>query len=267
MRPPARCSNSGCALSMMNLIATAIAAGARLITHDVLDSTNGHALALARGGERGLLWITAQRQTAGRGRRGRTWVSQPGNLYATLLLASPVRPQCWPQLSLVAGLAVYDALIEIAPDLKQRLAIKWPNDLLLDGAKFAGILIEGEGGNEAVAIGIGVNCASHPAKTEYPATDLASAGMQIAPEMLFPPLSLKMIGRLAQWNGGDGFPTVRSDWIARAAGVGEQIRVRLPNRELLGRFAALDDNGSLVLCVADGSVITVTAGDVVMVRT
>jgi BirA family biotin operon repressor/biotin-[acetyl-CoA-carboxylase] ligase len=252
---------------MMKLDATASAAGVRLIAHDVLDSTNAHALTLAQRGERGPLWITAQRQTAGRGRRGRTWVSQLGNLYATLLLASPAPPQCWPQLSLVAGLAVHDALIEIAPGLKRRLANKWPNDLLLDGAKFAGILIEGEGGNEAVVIGIGVNCASHPAKTEYPATDLASAGMQIPPEMLFPTLSTKMIGRLAQWNGGDGFSTVRSDWIARAAGVGEQIRVRLPNQELSGRFAALDDNGGLVLCVADGSIVTVTAGDVVMVRT
>ena len=252
---------------MMKLDATAAAAGVRLIAHDVLDSTNAHALILARGGERGPLWITARRQTTGRGRRGRAWVSQPGNLYATLLVTSPKRPQCWPQLSLTAGLAVHDALVAIAPSLKQRLAIKWPNDLLLDGAKFAGILIEGEGGNEAVAIGIGVNCASHPANTDYPATDLASAGMEIAPEMLFPPLSRKMIGRLAQWNGGEGFPTIRSDWLARASGLGEEIHVRLLDRELTGRFEALDDNGALVLRLAGGGTQTVTAGDVVMVRT
>jgi BirA family transcriptional regulator, biotin operon repressor / biotin---[acetyl-CoA-carboxylase] ligase len=251
---------------MMKLDATAIAAGVRLIAHDVLESTNAHALTLAQRGERGPLWITAQRQTAGRGRRGRTWVSQPGNLYATLLLASPGRPQCWPQLSLVAGLALHDALIEIAPSLTRRVAIKWPNDLLLDDAKFAGILIEGEGGKEAIAIGIGVNCASHPAKSHYPATDLASAGMAIAPEMLFAPLSRKMLGRLAQWNGGEGFTTIRCDWSARANGLGEEIRVRLADRELMGRFEALDDDGALVLRVADGGAVTVTAGELVRVR-
>src|SRR5947209_522947 len=251
---------------MMKLDATAIAAGVRLNAYDVLDSTNAHALILARAGERGPLWITARRQTAGRGRRGRTWVSQPGNLYATLLLASPGRPQYRPQLSLVAGLAVHDALVEIAPGCKRRLAIKWPNDLLLDESKFAGILIEGEGGKEVVVIGMGINCASHPAKTDYPATDLASAGIQIAPEMLFPPLSLKMIRRLAQWDGGQGFPTIRSDWIARANGLGEEIRVRLPDRELMGRFEALDDDGALVLRLPDGKAVTVNAGELVMVR-
>ena len=235
----------------MKLDATASAAGVRLIAHEVLDSTNTHALTLAQRGERGPLWIIAQRQTAGRGRRGRTWVSQPGNLYASLLLASPGRPQCWPQLSLVAGLALHDALIAIVPSLKRRLAINWPNDLLLD---------------DAIAIGIGVNCASHPANTHYPATDLASAGMAIAPEMLFAPLSLKMLGRLAQWNGGEGFATIRSDWSARASGLGEEIRVRLADRELTGRFEALDDDGALVLRLTDGSAVTVTAGELVMVR-
>jgi BirA family biotin operon repressor/biotin-[acetyl-CoA-carboxylase] ligase len=251
---------------MMKLDATVIAAGVRLITHDVLDSTNAHALALARGGECGPIWITARRQTAGRGRRGRTWVSEPGNLYTTFLLASPGRAQYRAQLSLVAGLAVHDAIIAIAPSLKPGLAIKWPNDLLLDGAKFAGILIESEGAKEALAIGIGVNCASHPTKTDYPATDLASAGMQVAPEELFPELSRMMIGRLTQWNDGSGFPTIRSDWIARADGLGEEVRVRLPDREVTGCFEALDEHGALLLRHADGMLETVAAGDVVMVR-
>ena len=253
---------------MMKVDAAATAAGVRLISHELLDSTNAHALMLARQGERGPLWITAQRQSAGHGRRGRTWVSQPGNLYATLLLASPARPQYWPQLSLVAALAVHDAVVHVAPGLERRVAIKWPNDLLLDGAKFAGILIESEGGAEgAVAIGIGINCASHPLETDYPATDLACAGMRIAPGMLFSPLSLNMIGRLAQWNRGEGFSAVRCDWIARAAGIGEEVRVRLSDRELSGRFEALDDDGALVLRLAGGGTASVTAGDVVMVRT
>jgi BirA family transcriptional regulator, biotin operon repressor / biotin---[acetyl-CoA-carboxylase] ligase len=252
---------------MMQLDPTAGTAGIRLIAHGVLDSTNARALALARLGERGPLWITAQQQTAGRGRRGRSWVSQPGNLYATLLIVSPALPEYWPQLSLVAALALHDALIDVAANLKPRVAIKWPNDLLLDGAKLAGILVETEGGEEgAVAIGIGVNCASHPAETGYPATDLAAAGVSIAPEELFPPLSRKMIGRLAQWNGGRGFSTIRSDWLARAAGLGEEIRVRMSGRDLSGRFEGLDEIGALVLRLAHGNAITVAAADVVMVR-
>src|SRR5690349_8150314 len=110
------------------------AVGVRLLAHDVLDSTNVEALRLARQGEHGPLWITARRQTAGRGRRGRSWISEPGNLYATLLLTEPGPVEHWPQLSFVAALAAHDAIVEVAPELAARLAIKWPNDILLDGA-------------------------------------------------------------------------------------------------------------------------------------
>jgi BirA family biotin operon repressor/biotin-[acetyl-CoA-carboxylase] ligase len=247
----------------MKLDPRATAAGMRLVAHEVLGSTNAEALALARNGERGPLWITASRQTAGRGRRGRAWVSEPGNLFVSLLLTDRAPPERWPELSFVAALALHDAVVELAPTLKPRLAIKWPNDLLLAGEKFAGILIEGEGGHDgAVAVGIGVNCASHPADTDQPATDLAAAGAQVSPKALFAALSAKMLGRLAQWNAGEGFATVRADWLARAAGVGEDIRVRLPDREVSGRFEALDEAGSLVLRRADGKRETIAAGDV-----
>jgi BirA family biotin operon repressor/biotin-[acetyl-CoA-carboxylase] ligase len=237
----------------------------RLIAHEVLGSTNAEALNLARQGERGPLWIVAERQTAGRGRRGRPWVSELGNLFASLLLTAPAPPEYRPQLSFVAALAVHDAIAEVAAGLKPIVTIKWPNDLLLRGAKFAGILIEGEGGDDgAVAIGIGVNCASHPAGTDHPATELAAAGAVVSPAVLFTPLSLKMIGRLAQWNGGEGFSTVRADWMARAAGIGEDISVRLADRELSGRFETLDEAGSLVLRLPDGHAETITAADVFM---
>src|SRR5437667_6278008 len=132
----------------MQLDPRASAAGVRLVAHELLPSTNTEALALARAGERGPLWITAERQSAGRGRRGRTWISEAGNLHATLLLTDPAPPEHWPELAFVAALAIHDAVVELAPELKPQLAIKWPNDLLLDGAKFSGILIEGEGGEE-----------------------------------------------------------------------------------------------------------------------
>jgi BirA family transcriptional regulator, biotin operon repressor / biotin---[acetyl-CoA-carboxylase] ligase len=252
---------------MMRLDPRAAAVGVRLVAHEVLGSTNAEALKLARAGERGPLWIVAERQAAGRGRRGRVWVSERGNLFATLLLTAPAAPEHRPQLSLVAALALHDALAETAEALKPRIAIKWPNDLLLEQAKFAGILVEGEGGEDgAVAIGIGVNCASHPLNADYPATDIATAGISVLPAMLMEPLSLKMVGRLAQWNGGEGFSTVRADWMARAAGIGEKVGVRLVDRELSGIFETLDDAGALVLRLPDGHAQTITAADVVMLR-
>jgi BirA family biotin operon repressor/biotin-[acetyl-CoA-carboxylase] ligase len=250
---------------MTELDPRASAAGVRLLAYEEIDSTNAEALRLLRQGERGPLWITAQRQSAGRGRRGRKWISVPGNLHASLLLTDPGPAEHWPQLSFVAALAVHDAVVELAPEIRPLMELKWPNDLLLSGAKFAGILIEGEGGEEAgaVAIGIGVNCTAHPDGAAYPATDLAAAGAHLTAAALFAVLSVKMPGRLAQWNRGNGFATIRADWLARAAGLGESIRVALADRELAGRFEGLDDAGCLVLIAPDGSETVVAAGDVV----
>ena len=178
------------------------------------------------------------------------------------MLTEPAAAEHWPQLSFVAALAAHDAVVEVAADLKRLLAIKWPNDLLLAGAKLGGILIEAESGISAVAIGIGVNCDSHPTEADFPATDLAAAGTPISAAVLFSALSVKMLGRLAQWNAGEGFSTIRTDWLARAAGMGENVRVRLAERELVGRFEALDEAGGLVLRLPDGSARTIAAGDV-----
>jgi BirA family biotin operon repressor/biotin-[acetyl-CoA-carboxylase] ligase len=237
----------------------------RLLAYDEIDSTNAEALRLLRAGERGPLWIAAERQSAGRGRRGRRWVSVPGNLHASLLLTDPGPAEHWPQLSFVAALAVHDAVVEVAPEVRPMLELKWPNDLLLAGSKFAGILIEGEGSEEegAVAVGVGINCSAHPAETPYPATNLAAGGASVAAAELFAALSIKMPGRLAQWNGGNGFATIRTDWLARAAGLGENIRVGLADREIAGRFEGLDEAGCLVLIGPDGGKAAVTAGDVI----
>ncbi len=245
----------------MNRDATGLA-GARIRSFETLGSTNAEALALARAGERGPLWIVARSQSAGRGRRGSVWISPPGNLYATLLLGAPAAPALAPQLSFVAALALHDAVSELAPALRPGLALKWPNDLLLGSAKLGGILLESENGQDfAVAIGIGVNCASHPSGTPFPATDLAAAGAQVAPERLLAALAAAMQRRLAQWRAGAGFGAIRADWLDRAVGVGELVQVRLPDREFSGRFEGLDDSGRLL--VAEGNTITaVTAGEV-----
>jgi BirA family transcriptional regulator, biotin operon repressor / biotin---[acetyl-CoA-carboxylase] ligase len=249
----------------MKLEPRATAAGVRLIAHEVLGSTNTEALHLAGQGERGPLWVTADRQTAGRGRRGRVWMSPTGNLHASLLLTEPAAAEHWAQLAFVAALAIHDSVVEVAPDLKALLAIKWPNDLLLAMAKVAGILIEAESGVSAVAVGVGVNCAWHPADTDFPATDLAAAGAPVSPAALFTALSVKMMGRVAQWNAGEGFSSIRADWLGRAAGMGENVRVRLAEGELAGRFEALDDAGGLVLRLPDGNATTIAAGDVFIV--
>lgn len=237
-------------------------AGVRIVAYDVIGSTNAEALHRARHHERGPLWISAARQTAGRGRRGRVWISEPGNLYASLLLTAPASIEHWPELSLVASLATHDAIVALAPRLEPRLAIKWPNDLMLEGAKVAGILVEGECGDQpAVAVGIGVNCVSHPLDTHYPTTDLASAGESILPGSLLAALSSKMLVRLAQWNAGDGFAAIRLDWLARARGQGENVIVRLTDREVTGSFQSLDESGALVLRLPDDSLLTIAAGD------
>jgi BirA family biotin operon repressor/biotin-[acetyl-CoA-carboxylase] ligase len=245
----------------MNRDATGLA-GARHIDCETLGSTNAEALRLARSGERGPLWITAKSQSAGRGRRGSIWVSPPGNLYATLLLSEPSPQAAAPQLSFVAALALHDCVSEAAPQVAPALTVKWPNDLLLSGAKLAGILIEGDSEPSfCVAIGIGVNCVSHPQDTAHPATDLASAGAAVTPQRLFTALGAAMARRLAQWQRGQGFASIRADWLKRAAGLGQEIRVRLPERELTGRFEGLDDAGRLLL-KAPGGVTAVTAGEV-----
>jgi BirA family biotin operon repressor/biotin-[acetyl-CoA-carboxylase] ligase len=248
----------------MRLDPAAQAAGTRLLQCETLASTNAEALTRARAGDCGPLWITAQRQTAGRGRRGNAWISEPGNLYATLLLGDPAPPHRAAELSFVAALAVHDAIMDCSAALSWRLALKWPNDVLCDGAKLAGMLIESEhvAGTLAVAIGIGVNCAHHPDGTSYPATDLATAGVSASHDTIFGGLSAAMARRLAQWQGGAGFPSIRTDWLERAVGVGSDMLVRLPGRELTGKFEALDERGRLLLRLPDGALEAVSAGDV-----
>jgi BirA family biotin operon repressor/biotin-[acetyl-CoA-carboxylase] ligase len=250
----------------MNLHKAAVAAGMRLDSRAGVTSTNEEALALARRGERGKVWIAAEYQTAGRGRRGRHWRSEPGNLFASLLLVDPSPPERAAELCFVSGLAVHDAVLTLAPSLAGRLTLKWPNDLLLDGAKLAGILVEGEtaaNGVLAVVIGIGVNCQNHPSDLDYPAVNLAAAGVSVSPADLLHALSATMIERLNEWNCGSGFPRIRNDWLAHTAGVGEPFRVRSAEKDLIGRFETIDSGGRLVLLLPDGSREMITAADVV----
>lgn len=238
---------------------------APVVVLETVGSTNAEALARAAAGESGPLWIVARRQEAGRGRRGRNWISEPGNLYATLLLTDAAPPPAISGICFVAALALHDALLDAAHGLAPaQLKLKWPNDLLLDGRKVAGILVEGtsHAGRTAAAIGCGVNCVHHPLGTEYPASDLASSGFPVSPGALLEHLGAAMHARIAEWDRGRNFASVRAAWLARASGVGAPIEVRLQGRSISGIFESLDDGGALILRHDDGARETVAAGDV-----
>jgi BirA family biotin operon repressor/biotin-[acetyl-CoA-carboxylase] ligase len=248
----------------MEVAPSAAAAGVRLVSHGAVGSTNVEALALARAGEPGPLWVTAERQTAGRGRRGNAWASEPGNLYASLLITDAAPSPLLPELCFVVALAVRDAICAVSPGLAPVLKLKWPNDLLLDGAKIVGILIEAErvGSATAAVIGIGINCAHHPEGTLYAATDLNAHGAAISPSQMFKSLSAAMVKWLAFWDRGRGFAAVREEWLTHAAGIGSDIVVRLPNRQLAGKFESLDQTGRLMLRLPEGHLEAITAGEV-----
>ena len=260
----------------MQLDPAAVGAGVRLAALAGVDSTNREARTRSRSGETGPLWITAETQTAGRGRGDRSWFSPPGNLYASLLMREPAPASRVPELAFVTALAVRDAIAATAPALAPQLALKWPNDILLAGGKCAGILIEGEHQPPTattVIIGIGVNCALHPENPGellrredepvlYPATALAAHGAEITPEQLFARLSVTMLRRLAQWDHGRGFDGILSDWLAAARGIGEPIRVRTGNGERTGRFSGVDASGRLMLGLSSGQTELISAGDV-----
>ena len=237
-------------------------AGYRLIVHDRLDSTNSEALRLARSGERGPLWIVAREQTAGRGRRGREWVSADGNLAASLLFAAEVAPAVAATLGFVASLAVREACCALAPGVD--VALKWPNDVLANGGKVAGLLLESEtqGSSLAMVVGIGVNLASAPEGMPFPAQSLRALGHVVTAERALADLSDAWVSLAALWNEGRGFQVIREAWLAQARGIGQSISVRTGDRVDSGTFETLDEQGRLILCAADGTMRTISAGDV-----
>lgn len=236
---------------------TAWPAGYGLTRFDEIDSTNEEARRMAVAGQAGPVWICAARQTAGRGRRGRAWETLHGNLAATLLL-TPARPRTeWPQLSFAAAIATAEMVAHFAPAAAIRL--KWPNDVLADGAKLAGLLLEGRG--TALAVGIGVNLAQYPEGTPYPATSLAALG--VPPPSPEDALSL-LAARFAHWYAvwvGDGFAPLRQAWLAQAGGIGGPVLARLADEERTGIFEGIDADGALLLN-SQGRIQAITAGEV-----
>lgn len=246
------------------------ALGYRLHHHASLGSTNADALALGRTGDPGLLWVLADRQTAGRGRVGRSWSSPVGNHHASLLLVDPCEPRLAPQLGFVAGVSLARALIGIAGP-KRGIAVKWPNDILCGGAKLAGILVEGGSAPRAssssasgfsAVLGFGVNCASHPTDLSYPTTHLGLlAGDAGTRNATFAALSGSVVEALALWDRGRNFAGIRRAWLDHALPRGVTLTVTRPGATHVGAFKTVDDDGRLILETGSGCV-TVEAGDV-----
>lgn len=232
-------------------------------------STNDLAREAALAGEPGWLWIVARRQMAGRGRMGRPWQSIPGNFLGSLLLRLERPLAQAASLSLVAGLAVADALAESAPaGLAPRL--KWPNDVRVNGAKIAGILMEGgqePSGGCWLVVGIGVNLADAPEGLPYPATSLVAASGQAVPvETFLDRLDRHFRARFAAWEAG-GLAAIQPDWLKLAEGLGETITVRDGAREESGLFLGLAGDGALLFAPDDGPARYVSAGEIFFGRT
>lgn len=208
------------------------------------------------------VWLRAEAQTAGRGRLGHDWVSPSGNLYASTLVRLRPGDPAAATIALVAAVALDEVVGAYAAP--ERLQLKWPNDLLLDGAKLSGILLERNG--DTVIVGIGVNLAHHPEGLDRPATSLAASGFGAPDPAGF---LLDLAAAFERWLGRwrrDGLGPVRARWIERAHPKGTALSVRLPGSEAIdGLFDGLGEDGALRLRLADGSVRTIHAGDVFMI--
>ena len=235
----------------------------RLAVHDSLPSTADLCRSRAEAGEPAGLAILARRQSAGRGTRGRVWAGAPGNLFLSALLRphGPAREAS--QWSLLAGVALAEALSAYLPDASV-LALKWPNDVLLGGRKVAGILAEsaadGRGGLSWLSLGFGANLACAPDVPDRPTACLAEFGPPPSPDAL----AWQVLDSLARWqcvHDRAGFAPVRAAFLARAPAPGTKLTLRLGERWLGGAFAGLGEDGSLLLR-SGGQVHAFAAGEV-----
>ncbi|MBR0697536.1 biotin--[acetyl-CoA-carboxylase] ligase [Bradyrhizobium lablabi] len=249
----------------------AVSAGYRLAVFDRIGSTNAEALLRARDGERGPMWFVTPEQTAGRGRRQRAWIAPRGNLASSVLEVMGVQPAVAATLGFAAGLSLEAALRKVSIEAALRLgpdspqyALKWPNDVLANGKKLSGILLEAEatGGDLAVVVGIGTNVVAAPEGTQTPAVSLNALGVQIGAEELFAELSEAWVEFRGIWDKGRGFAEIRRLWLDRAAGLGDKVAVQTGGEPLEGIFDTIDETGCLIVRTADGRRLAVAAGEV-----
>jgi BirA family transcriptional regulator, biotin operon repressor / biotin---[acetyl-CoA-carboxylase] ligase len=224
-------------------------------------STNAAMIALATGGAPEGTWLRAEQQTGGRGRMGRSWVSPPGNLYASTIVRLQPHDPAAPTLALVAAVALAETVQAYAPGVVA--VIKWPNDLLIEGAKLAGILLERTG--DAVVVGIGVNLAHHPEGLDRPVTNLAAHGHKIDPAAFTQDLATGFARWVARWRS-EGIAPVRTAWLSAAHPPGTALVANLGDGDTVeGLFDGLTEDGGLRLRLADGAVRVIHAGDIFLI--
>jgi len=247
----------------------ALDAGARLMVFDAARSTNEAAMQCAREGERGPVWLVTANQSGGHGRRNRPWISAPGNLAASMLEVMDAPLPMLATLGFAAGLAAQTALCEIrdeAGGAGQNTAdfrLKWPNDVLAEGRKIAGINLEVEAraGSLAVVAGIGINVVDAPSDVTPEATSLAALGVSVSAEQVFAALSDAWAWWRPLWNLGRGFPLLRTQWLSRASGLGSRVAIRSGSTVIEGFFAGIDDQGCMIVDTGERCV-PIAAGDV-----
>lgn len=256
----------------------ASARGYRLHGFDTIGSTSSEAARAAEAGDVGDVWFAALQQTAGRGRRGRQWETAHGNLAASLLVVPECDPALTATLGFVAGVALNRALSRFVPATQVklgidgadvagggRIALKWPNDVLADGAKLAGILLEAIGrrdGRMAIVAGIGVNVVAAPEGLPYPANSIAGLGWPVTAADIFAALSDEWVEAFDIWDNGRGVPDILSLWRASAAGIGAPVAVSRDGEVVRGIFETIDSAGRLIVRADDNSRVAITAGDV-----
>lgn len=255
----------------------AVSRGFRLHGYDTVGSTSTEAAKAAQAGDVGDVWFCALQQTAGRGRRGRPWQSPHGNMAASLLIVPDADPAIAATLGFVAGVALNRALGEILPagtvktgidgadHAGGRVALKWPNDVLADGAKLAGILLEAQkrpDGSMAIVIGMGVNVVAAPEGLPYPATSLHALGLDVTAGTVFAALSDAWVDAIEAWDRGRGIPRILEQWRQSAAGIGAEVAVNRDGDVVRGIFETIDEAGRLIVRANDNSRIAITAGDV-----
>ncbi len=251
--------------------------GYRLHGFDSVGSTSTEAAKAAQTGDVGDVWFCALEQTAGRGRRGRAWQTIHGNLAASLLVVPQSDPAIAATLGFVAGVALHHALATFLPGTRLstgidgadfaggRIALKWPNDVLADGAKLCGMLLEAQkrpDGGMGVVIGIGVNVVAAPDGLPYPATSLQQLGVDVDAAKMFGALSDAWVDAYETWDGGRGIGPILEQWRGAAAGIGGEVAVNRDGDIVRGIFETIDEAGRLIVRANDNSRIAITAGDV-----
>lgn len=244
----------------------AVAQGYLLDFQPRVGSTNELARQALIGGAREPIWFTALEQTSGRGRRGRAWATQPGNLAASLLLVFGENLSEGASLGFVAGVSLVAALGDVLDGpTAAKLSLKWPNDVLADGKKLSGILLEAHqvtAKTKAVVVGMGVNVVEAPQGLPYPTTSLKELGSSADAAGLFTALSDHWSDQYQRWNGGRGLSDILSSWRRHAAGLGQDIAVATPGGEVRGQFEDIDAQGHLIVRDRDNVRHKVAAGDV-----